>query len=481
MKKKFRILFLEPNFAIAERPGFEEFMEPLNLCYIAAAAKDDGHEVFVIQQFDKSAEEIVEVIINYNPEILALTFVTCFFNNAKTILRLLKRKNVSVISIAGGSHVAGDPKEVAEFVDFVIVGEGEETFVKLLDQLPVNRTPDIPGLGFFFNESFYLNNTRNRASFFNSFPYRDSLNMGKYTGIGNGPPPMPNVGFASMLLSKGCRFNCDFCINKEVWKDSISKTIPVIKRNPDHVIQEMIMLNSSYNVGYVWFHDPDFPLFDRAYMQRFFEAKKNFGDFKYAFMTRIENILLDTNVDDTIAFLKNLKHSGCHMIGFGLESFSTSIQKEMNKQMALDKVKLALELVFKVGIIPVGFFIIGYPQESEETLNATFEIAKKLKIIRYRFGIFYPFKGTARRKKTVNNDWLIPESNTYDLANHETQVLNCHIAPGKLEAYFLKMNYSIYQEQEYIERLEQFCQLHPDMKPTIDNWRNLINIDNYYK
>lgn len=474
MKKKFRIFLLEPNYAVVERPGFDEFMEPLNLCYIAKAAIEDGHEVIVKQQFDKSTDEIVQDIIDFKPDILALTLVTFFFNNAKEIVSSVKQADEQIISIAGGAHANGDPKECAEIFDYVIIGEGELPFLSLLEALSDNNDPNIPGVGYIKNGVFHLNNEKQRASLFSGIPYRDSLEMSKYTGIGNGPPPIPKVGFASMLLSKGCRFNCDFCINNLIWKDSKENHIRVVKRESQDVVQEMLLLQEKYNIGYIWFHDPDFPLYDREYMQSFFIEKAKAPLLKYAFMTRIDNILLDEDEKEAMAFLENLKKSGCHMIGFGIESFSPEILKEMHKNVPFNRVKRVIELVFDAGIIPVGFFIIGYPHETIKTINTTYEIAKKLKLLRYRFGIFYPYKGSARNQKINQNDWLMPEKSTYDFANHGKQVLKCNVPEGWIEKKYSEMNSLIYNESEFLLNLKEFSTKHEDMRSTMDSWLDLI-------
>lgn len=477
MKKKFKIFLLEPNHAVIEKPGFDEFMEPINLCYLASAARIEGHEVIVKQQFDNQINDVIAEIINHDSEVLALTFVTCLFNNAKRIVEKIKSIKPDIITIAGGSHVNGDPEECAKIFDYVVLGEGEAPFVKLLESLPQIKYPDSPGIGFLKNGKFILNNERIRCATQEYLPFRDTLDMQKYTGIGNGPPPIPEVRFATMLLSRGCRFNCDFCINHLIWKETGKRSTPVTKRDPSHVLHEMQLLEEKYGVGYVWFHDPDFPLFDRHYMQKFFKEKKKAEHVKYAFMTSISNIIIQKGEDgitEAEAFLKNLKLSGCHMIGFGIETFSEEILGAMNKRIEINKTKKTLELVFNAGIIPVGFFIIGYPQETIESLNLTYQIAKQLKILRYRFSIFYPFKGSAINKSLVAEDWLIPEEESYDYADNEHQVIRCKVEEGILEKYFYKMNTDIYNEIEYTLNLNEFYSLHEDMQMTLDKWKLTI-------
>ncbi|MBN1214818.1 MAG: B12-binding domain-containing radical SAM protein [Candidatus Lokiarchaeota archaeon] len=475
MKKKFKIYFLEPNFAQVERPSFDEFMEPLNLCYLAAVAKNAGHEVFVKQQFNNTNEELIDDILRFNPDILAVTLITLFVNRARYITSEIKKINPEIISIVGGSHVTGDPEETAKYFDYVIVGEGENPFLNLLCELPNNRKPNLPGVGYFSDGKFFLNNYRVRNTNILQLPVRDNLDFSRYTGIGNGPPPMPKVGFASMLLSKGCRFDCDFCVNKSIWKDSSSKIIPVVKRNPEDVVSEMKLLSERYNIGYVWFQDADFPLYDRKYMKSFFQIKSSNSSIKYSFMSRIDNIILRNDFSEAEDFLFALKKSGCHMIGFGLESFSPQLLKRMKKSITLEKVKKVLELVFNAGIIPVAFFIIGYPDETRERLEATYNIAKTLKILRFRFAIFYPFVGTLSLSRIKKEDWLIPPNDSYDFADNEHQVIKCNLEKGELEKYFKFMNSKIYFEKEYLETLEEFYSLHIDMQPTISNWSGIID------
>jgi anaerobic magnesium-protoporphyrin IX monomethyl ester cyclase len=112
-----------------------------------------------------------------------------------------------------------------------------------------------------------------------------------------------------------------------------------------------------------------------------------------------------------LGVLKKMKRSGCDKVYLGLESGSNEILKIMKKNTTVEKGKNGVELIKKAGIKVAGFFIVGYPEESWETIDQTFKYALELDLDEVSFNVPYPLPGTAlfERISTIDmtKDWTI--------------------------------------------------------------------------
>ena len=192
-------------------------------------------------------------------------------------------------------------------------------------------------------------------------------------------------------------------------------------------------------------------------------------------MTRVDNIYKGNNIEESRELLQLLKDAGCHMIGMGIESSNHEIMKKTTKVIKEPSLHITIDEIYNVGIIPVGFFMIGFSHETEESVLNTYKFAKSLKFLRYRFGIFYPYRGT--HDNNVELEWLEEEENTFDKSNHEHQVIKCEMEDYKIEKYFKKFNKEIYTENEYQLRLNYFIVEHPEMKQTMENWKQTLEVN----
>ena len=92
--------------------------------------------------------------------------------------------------------------------------------------------------------------------------------------------------------------------------------------------------------------------------------------------------------------LQHMKQAGCYAIAYGIESASQKILDILNKDITLEQVEEAVCITREVGLQTVGYFMIGSPGESPETITETVQFAKKLKLDFAQFAITIPFPGT---------------------------------------------------------------------------------------
>lgn len=473
-----KVLFIEVRNGEKPKFSFDEIMEPIGLCYVAAVVKQAGYEVKIIQQVNVTDDALLNEVIRFSPDVVGFTAVTANYNRTVKVAKLIK-KNMNVITIIGGVHATTNMEDTAKDFDYVIVGEGEESTLELLRAIDSGNTDKVEGIAF-IDKSGKCSFTgyRERIQDLDAlpFPLRDDLEMKFFTFI----PPYPSdiTNFATLSSTRACRFKCKYCANESMWRGDSKNLIPITTRSVQSVADEMEFLKDKYNVNYVWFHDPNFTHREDNRIENLCkELQKRNLDIKWSFMGRVDDILQDHKLDsETVKqaedLLDMLHSAGCHMMSYGVESGSKNILKCMKRGIDIDETRIAIELTFNAGIIPVVFFVIGVPEETKESLNSTREYAFRIKAIRYRFAYFYPFIGTKYRDEVDNkNLWLSEEHKNFDLATTEVQTVKCGVDPSYLKNYIDNIEKEIYKNKIYEDKLEEFISRHPDQRDTILQWK----------
>jgi radical SAM superfamily enzyme YgiQ (UPF0313 family) len=245
---------------------------------------------------------------------------------------------------------------------------------------------------------------------------------------------------ATMIATRGCPFQCTFC-NRNARLGGMLRA-----RSPKNVIGEMKKLKEDYAVREVMFFDDNFIL-DKAWAYDFCRAVENAGlDMLWEIRTRVDT------VDEEI--LKALKHAGCYRIRFGFESGDNQILKNMKKGITVEQSLECARLCHKVGIEMFGYFILGAPGETEESMRETIDLAIEIEPRFALFSKFVPYPCTEAFDWAVANGYI--EKN-YWIDFLSGRDLNSHPAldqkqlPAKVvEDYLNKANRKFYFRPRYL-------------------------------
>ena len=123
-------------------PRDREIRVPLGLLYLASSLEKEGHKVHIIDGEPNllSVSQIVSRIIEINPDVVGISSTTPEFHLAKEIAKQIKAFNSNIITIIGGAHVSALPDEsLNEDIDYIVVGEGEHSIVRILKDKPKER------------------------------------------------------------------------------------------------------------------------------------------------------------------------------------------------------------------------------------------------------------------------------------------------------------------------------------------------------
>ena len=172
--------------------------------------------------------------------------------------------------------------------------------------------------------------------------------------------------FTIMLTAKACPFKCSFC--------PIGR-MPYSERKVENVMKEVEECYKKYHVREIDFFTPTFTV-NKKFVFEFCDGLRKLRkkDIKIDWSCRSR---IDTINEE---MLKNMADVGCKRVYYGIESSNPKILKNIHKDIGLEQVKKTIKLTQKYGIKALGFFMIGNPGETKESVENTIRFAKSLNL-----------------------------------------------------------------------------------------------------
>jgi len=366
--------------------GWAGHSPPTGLCYVSSLLRKNGYDVSIVdaEALGLGAETAAQEILKLKPQIVGITAKTLWVVNAHHVARALKEKAPEIPIVAGGNHVTALPERtLKEFpcFDIVVIGEGEITFPELVKALAQGRgLSGVAGLAFRDKDNICLTGHRGRIRNLDELPppswdlipdiptyYRPWLTSVK------------KLPAFSLITSRGCPSQCTFC-DRSVFGNYIAS------HSPEYIAAMIKELSSKYSIRYIMFDDDNL-LLNKERLFRLFELLKECNlRMPFSCQSRVDTI------DEEM--LTRLKEAGCRQIQFGIESGSQKILDAMKKNITLEQIHRAITMTRKKGIDAMGFFILGYPGETEETLQDTLKLIKKCGFFDIGIAFFTPLPGS---------------------------------------------------------------------------------------
>ena len=391
-----RILLINPKTRL---PIDTRISPPLGIAYLAAVAERRGDKVR-IHDGDVEDTPLEETVRQFAPDLVGITANTTQITAAWREATQVKALTHAPV-ILGGPHPTSLPEESAAkpFVDVVVRGEGEATWLELLSLFAARSAGSEPGadpfpallssiLGITYrNQDGILVSTPNRPPIPTPeldalpFPAWHLFKLDRYTNL---QPTVDQVQGPSfpILTSRGCPYRCTYCsqIGPRLWR----------ARSVDSVVAEWRWLVRDQGAAEIGVLDDSFNI----NRQRVLDICQRLVD---EGLTQVPWIMINgirANLADE-EILGAMKRAGCIRVAFGVESGNQRIlDSVVDKHLTLDQVRHAFQAARKVGIETIGFFIIGMPGETEETMEDTIRFACELDPLVANFSIATPFPGT---------------------------------------------------------------------------------------
>lgn len=350
---------------------------PLGLAYVAGYLAGKGHDVKLFDgAFSRDIlKDIKEHLLEFGSDMVGITATTPQITHVFRIAEFVKSVNPKIRVVVGGPHASALPKETAadKNIDIVVYGEGEITMSELLEGKPISG---IKGICFRENGKIILNPPRPLIEDLDTvpFPLLDQLPLERYYNF------FPEIG-ASVLSGRGCPYSCSFCAS------SLINQRRYRMRSPENFVNEIEWIYKKFGIRNFIFCDETFTANASRTVKICDMILERKLPVKWFCMTRANTL--------TKKLLEHMKKAGCYAVELGIESGDSGILKAAGKQITLEQVENAVKWARQTGIKAVGFFILGLPYETPQTLKRTLAFAKKLKLYYAQFSMLVPLPGTA--------------------------------------------------------------------------------------
>lgn len=405
---------------------------PLGLAYIAAALRKAGHEVSVLDAVGEAPDQTTpglrtqitalgltpaEILERVDPEAdaIALTNMWSFsWPVVRETIALIKARYPDIPFVCGGEHFSGLPGWSMDQVpiDYVVVGEGEETAAELFAALEEGRDDfaSIAGIWYRDADGKPVKSTADRARMKAiddiAWPAWDLFDVKAYdernlvTGIHYGMS-------IPIFATRGCPYQCTYCSSPNMW------TTRWYARDPVDVVDELQHWYDTYGANNFPFHDLT-AIIKKDWIISFCKEMVDRGLHEKVVWqlpsgTRVEVI------DDEVAGW--LYRANGKSLNYAPESGSLETRKRIKKKMKDEALFRAVRAAAKHKLVVAAFFIAGFPEDTVDDLKQNVKLVRKLAwhgITDMAFGFFFPIPSTELYEQLVkdgrielNDDFLL--------------------------------------------------------------------------
>lgn len=409
---------------------------PLGVLSIASYLEANGHTVKILNRAISSTDIRTE-LDEFKPDFLGCSLLAVMsVKDCIIVSKEAKKRGICVVW--GGPYVTASPELTLELgcMDFISMGEGEETWLELLKVAEEGGDLcSVKGLAYLKNGELIKTPEREFMDISKLPPINYDLINVRQTLYKN----YDYDGIMGMYLSKGCTGHCTFCYNTDFHKNCRRS------RDVDLFIEEVRYLKENHGLKAVAFADELFGYNKetlREICTKLIEA--NLG-IHWGGMTKIG--LFDKE-DFQLMY-----DAGCRWLEFGIESGAKTTLARMKKGYKPGRVEEDLQNCRDVGIISLCYFIVGFPDETEEELRETCQLVNRISYTKFVCSYFSPLPGSEIYDKLVAEGkhtppksmkecmktkiFYSPKPNLSKVKSLDLKVVRCHI----LWSSFTKKNF----------------------------------------
>ncbi len=330
---------------------------PLPLMYIAANLERNNINTKIVDLSGQPEKKWGDMI--GNADIFGMTVFSSSYNISKKIADITKKQNPNSIMVVGGPHPTALPIETSFDFNTVVVGEGEDVMVDIAKEyfswgkIPrivrakkIEKLDDLP------------------------MPARHLINLTKYHRSVEGQKA------TSIVTSRGCYYDCSFCCRdvhgNKVRFHSVNRVIDEVKQI------------KNYGINSLLFYDDVFTLNKGGRLEEICKRLKPLN------MTFRCNGRVGVNKPEDY---KILREAGCDEIAFGIESGSQKILDAVGKKVTVKQNEDAIKYAKQVGLTTKAYLMVGFPGETQETVDETKRFIEKADPDKYTLFSFVPLPG----------------------------------------------------------------------------------------
>lgn len=419
------IILIEPS-----APGFHIYsryhLPRLGLPIFGAILTSRGYNVTIFHQDITPLDW--ETILS--ADLVGISTITSTARAAYRIASKIKTFNPTIPVIMGGPHVTFLADEaLSEGADFVVRGEGEYSFIELINWLEKSNTDikEIKGISYKIGNKVFHNPDSAAIHNLDSLPFPNFKIVQNYQKISN----------IILQTSRGCPFDCKFCsVIKMFGQDCRFHSV-------EYVIEEIKYLKNVFGNKPVFFYDDNFLINKERTKLLLENIIRHNLNIKWSAQVRIE-----AGYDKELLIL--MRNSGCNILYIGFESVNRATMKAFNKQQNIDRYPEAIKNIHKQHIRIHGMFVIGADADTISTAKQTAEFSLINKLDTVQFMILTPLPGTdtfyelQAENRIMSYDWSL-----YD-AHHVV------FQPKLMSAFQLQASSMLEATPKFYSKLQAF-------------------------
>ena len=424
------------NTPLLQQAGHHPLFPPLGLAYMAAVLEQNNFEVKIIDcpVSGIDHEKLKTELSSFQPTIVGIGCMTPIVESALKSAHSAKEVCPNAKVVMGGPHATFADKQILtdeKDVDLVVRGEGEETILELAKQPPeLKKISEIKGITFRHNNQIIRSPDR---PFIQNL---DALPLPAYKYVPIEKYRITGMKLLPIISSRGCPFQCSFCVASQMFGAKFRA------RSAKNVLDELQWLKDDYGAEGIAFQD-DTLTFDRKraieICDGMIERKLNLH---WGCGTRADVV--------TKEVLTRMSKAGCDEICFGVESGCQRIRDSLKKRVTTEQCENAIKWAKEAGIFVTVSVIIGYPGETKDTLQESFNFIEKSEPDDVWLCHATPYLGTELRALVESHGWKM--SQDWKLYNTMNPIFEDPLLPAKDIAEMRKNFYNKFYNSRYIVR-----------------------------
>ena len=379
-----KITIIRPPELIQALNVAELITPPIGPAYVAAAVREAGHDVTLIdavalgiETFTKRERNTLlhglpyDEILDRIPAGTDCIGVSANFSFewpvCRPLLQKIRERFPNALLIAGGEHATAVPEfSIGDSpLDAVVLGEGEKTTVELLKAYEQQGKAGLASVnGIAYRDTGGMIQRTPTATRINdlksiAWPAWDLLPMENYLsrGLGFGVNRGRSV---PILASRGCPYQCTFCSNPQMW------TVRWKARDPDDVLDEIAVMQDKYQATNFDFYDLTM-IVRKEWIIDFAKAiERRNMHFTWQLPSGTRSEAIDAEVTDA------LYRTGCRNVSYSPESGSEETLKLIKKRVSIPKLMKSMNTAVKSGLNVKCNFILGFPPDTWKNIFETF-------------------------------------------------------------------------------------------------------------
>lgn len=398
-----RAVFVNPFPYYAAGINEATVYPPLGLAYFASFLRQKGLECKVIDAniLAKTNAAVLADIEEFDPQLVGISTNVVTAQAGEELAKMIKQKHPEKIVVFGGPYATNVVEKLLtrSGADCIIRGEGEMTLLEFVEK--GGDVTSIKGVSYLKNGKLINNPDAGKIQELDQLPYPayDLLPpLSMYHSRSRYTPMAP------MMMTRGCPHGCIFCSSAHTANNIMGAAVR--KRSPENIVGEIRMLYEEHGVRQIDFLDDNFSQ-DMDYANNVMDA---IIESRLPVVYNFQNGLRADKLDEPLII--KMKKAGVIKVGIGIESGEQAIVDLAKKSLNLERVRSAIKLLRKHGIIVIGFFMLGLPGETAKTMEKTIQFAKETNPHMANFSVVLPLPGTELYRMVEAADAFVKDDTT---------------------------------------------------------------------